>query len=128
MEAWTRPLFGTSGPHNCSISMTKGWWQLLPHGWIKVDVDGSVSISLAKGYHQVEIESDNAILISVIQNELAMLLKSLNELKQTDGRLNLTERGSGRGVPVIHAVETATRKRLPQSKLAFRESPGDSDP
>ncbi|MBA0662599.1 hypothetical protein Goklo_006689 [Gossypium klotzschianum] len=91
MEAWTRPLFGTSGPPNwSSISMTKGWWQLPPHGWIKVDVDGSVSstrprasigdsdttrvlkVSLAKGYHQVEIESDNAILISVIQNELAV--------------------------------------------------------
>ncbi|MBA0664929.1 hypothetical protein Goklo_004865 [Gossypium klotzschianum] len=39
-----RSLFDTGGPHNWSCtSMTKGWWQLPPHGWIKVNVDGSVS-------------------------------------------------------------------------------------
>ncbi|PPS16116.1 hypothetical protein GOBAR_AA04458 [Gossypium barbadense] len=171
MEAWTRPLFGTSGPHNwSSTSMTKGWWQLLPHGWIKVNADGSVSSTrpraaiggvvggpnggwmgpfrwnwlflflifipfpiLCNGWtqHMLRARSQSYQLCK-------MLLKPLNELKQTDGRLNLTQ-GVLEGVCssnishhpcalfdfltlytmylcltctglVIHAVETAIRK------------------
>ncbi|MBA0580437.1 hypothetical protein Gorai_022653 [Gossypium raimondii] len=74
-------------------SMTEGWWQFPIHGWVKVNVDGLVlnskprsaiggvveawtlleglKYAWAQGYHQVEIESDNSLLIVFIQNWLA---------------------------------------------------------
>ncbi|MBA0814776.1 hypothetical protein Gohar_020583 [Gossypium harknessii] len=67
----------------------KGCWQFPNHGWIKVNVEGSVPTfkpratiggvvrgpsgcwMAEKGYRNVEIESDNSLLIAIIQNELA---------------------------------------------------------
>ncbi|MBA0702147.1 hypothetical protein Goari_020347 [Gossypium aridum] len=67
--------------------MTKYRWQFRNYGWVKVNVDGSVStfksraaiaralleglkFAWAKGYRRVEIESDNSVLVAIIQNGL----------------------------------------------------------
>ncbi|KAH1075040.1 hypothetical protein J1N35_027368 [Gossypium stocksii] len=49
--------------------------------WLSFDVEsrvllGGLKSAWTKGYHQVEIESDNVILISVVQNGLTSSIYS----------------------------------------------------
>ncbi|MFQ6629481.1 hypothetical protein Gotur_007015 [Gossypium turneri] len=62
--------------------MTKYRWQFQNYGWVKVNVDGSMStfkpravigkmFAWAKGYRRVEIESNNSVLILWVSNRVA---------------------------------------------------------
>ncbi|PPD77632.1 hypothetical protein GOBAR_DD25454 [Gossypium barbadense] len=104
-EAWTRSLFDTGGPHNWScISMTKGWWQLPHHGWIKVEAQ-----ALLEGLNQIvrdnnrvanylarEAQGDMKELF--IHGEVLRPLSEIDDLSSTFSKLNTTingPRGSG---------------------------------
>ncbi|MBA0770754.1 hypothetical protein Gotri_019352 [Gossypium trilobum] len=66
-----------------ATSSLKGWWKLLDIRWARDNVDGSVStvearamleglkIAWVRGFRQVEVESDNALLVDILRNGLA---------------------------------------------------------
>ncbi|MBA0687275.1 hypothetical protein Goari_014824, partial [Gossypium aridum] len=66
-----------------ATSSLKGWWKLQDIRWARDNVDGSVSTVEARAmleglkiawvcvFRQVEVESDNALLVDILRNGLA---------------------------------------------------------
>ncbi|MBA0686389.1 hypothetical protein Goari_013995, partial [Gossypium aridum] len=89
--AWTKYL-GVKGVVNqwACTTMTVGRWHLLETDWVKVNVNGSIEarailegLKLAwnRGFKQVELESDNAMLIETIWNGLTPV-SSVDEIRK----------------------------------------------